>query len=92
VFELALSHRLPGMYETTDLAEAGGLMAYGPNIPDLYRRAAGYVARILAGADPAELPVGTPERFDLAVNLKTAGELGITVPPEVLAQATEVIR
>ena len=71
---------------------AGALLAYGANRPALYRRAAGYVDRILKGADPAEMPVERPTTFDLVINLKTARELGLTIPESVLQQATELIR
>jgi putative ABC transport system substrate-binding protein len=92
VFSREVQDRLPGMFETAALAEQGGLMGYGPNIPDLFRRAAGYVDQVLRGADPASLAIGTPERYDFAVNLKTAAALGIAIPPEVMAQATEIIQ
>ena len=71
---------------------AGGLMTYGPNFPALFRRAAGYVDRILKGANPAELPIERPTTFDLVLNLKTARELGLTIPRSVLEQATELIQ
>ncbi len=73
------------------MADAGLLMAYGPELPDLYRRAATYVDKILKGAKPAEMPVEQPTRFYLTVNLKTAKALGITIPPLILLRATEVI-
>ncbi len=92
IVELALKQRLPGMYPTRQFAEEGGLMAYGPLIGDLYRRAATYVDKILKGAKPAELPVEQPTRFEFIINLKTAKHIGLTIPPNVLARADRVIR
>ncbi len=91
VGELARRHRLPMNAPRASVA-AGGLLAYGANRPAMLRRAAGYVDRILKGADPAEMPVERPTAFDLVLNLKTARELGLTIPPSVLQQATEVIQ
>jgi len=91
VNNLALGARLPTMHGFRELVEAGGLMSYGPNFPDLYRRAADYVDKILRGAKPAELPVEQPTKFDLVINLTTAKILGITVPPTLLARVDEVI-
>ena len=88
---LALNARLPTIYNSREFVEAGGLMSYGPNFPDLYRRAADFVDKILRGAKPADIPVEQPTRFDLVLNLTTAGALGITVPPTLRALATEVI-
>ena len=92
IVELALKHRLPGMYPTRQFAEEGGLMAYGPLIVDLYRRAAIYVDKILKGAKPADLPIEQPTKFELIINLKTAKQIGVSIPPNVLARADRVIR
>ena len=80
------------MSERRDFVQAGGLMAYGPSIPDLWRRAATYVDKILKGTKPADLPVEQPTTFDFVLNLKTAQALGLTIPPHVLLQATEVLQ
>jgi putative tryptophan/tyrosine transport system substrate-binding protein len=88
---LALAARLPTTHPIREGVEAGGLMSYGPNVPDLYRRAADFVAKILRGAKPADLPVEQPTKFDLVLNLTTAKVLGIEVPPTLLARADEVI-
>jgi putative tryptophan/tyrosine transport system substrate-binding protein len=87
----ALVARLPTIYVQREYVEAGGLLSYGPNYPDLNRRAADYVDKILRGAKPADLPVEQPIKFDLVVNLVTARALGLTVPPTLLARADEVI-
>ena len=92
IVELALKYRLPGMYPTKQFAEEGGLMSYGPLIPDLYRRAATYVDKILKGAKPGELPVEQPTKFELVINLKTAKQIGVTIPANVLARADRVIK
>jgi putative tryptophan/tyrosine transport system substrate-binding protein len=92
IVDIAAKHRLPGMYPTRQFAEEGGLMAYGPSIGDLYRRAATYVDKILKGSKPADLPVEQPTRFEFAINLKTANQIGVTIPPEVLMRADKVIR
>jgi putative tryptophan/tyrosine transport system substrate-binding protein len=90
--ELALASRLPTMAGETGYAAAGGLMYYGPDIPGSFRRVAVYVDKILKGIKPADLPVEQPTTFELAINLKTAQALGLTIPPTLLLQATEVIR
>jgi putative ABC transport system substrate-binding protein len=92
IIELAAKYRLPAMYPEQEYVPAGGLMAYATNIADLYRRAAGYVDRILKGAKPADLPVEQPTKFELVLNLKTAKALGLTIPQSVLVRANEVIR
>jgi putative tryptophan/tyrosine transport system substrate-binding protein len=89
--ELAAKNQLPVMYGARFFVDAGGFLAYGSDIPDHYRRAATYVDKILKGAPPAELPVQQPTKLELVINLKTAKELGLTVPPSVLARADEVI-
>ena len=92
VVEMALKQHLPGIYPTRQFVEEGGLMAYGPLIGDLYRRAATYVDKILKGAKPADLPVEQPMKFEFIVNLKTAKQIGLTIPPNVLVRADRVIR
>ena len=89
---LALEHRLPTIFGERAYVEAGGLMSYGPNYADIFRRAATYVDKILKGAKPGDLPVEQPTTFELVINLKTAKALGVTIPPPLLFQATEVIR
>lgn len=91
IVSASASHRLPGMYPEVEFAEMGGLLAYGPNVPDNFRRAAGYVDKILKGDKPAELPVQQPTKFELVVNLKTARALGLTIPQSVLLRADQVI-
>jgi putative ABC transport system substrate-binding protein len=90
--ERAATHRLPAMYERKQTVAAGGLVSYGPNIAENYRRAATYVDKILKGAPPADLPVEQPMKFELVINLKTAKALGLTIPPSILFQADEVIQ
>jgi ABC-type uncharacterized transport system substrate-binding protein len=90
--ELALVSRLPTMAGEVGYAQAGGLMNYGPNLPESWRRAATYVDKILKGAKPGDLPVEQPMKFEFVINLKTAEALGLTIPPSLLFQATEVIR
>lgn len=87
----ALAQKIAALSEQRDFCLAGGLMSYGANVPDLFRRSAAYIAKILGGANPADLPIQIPEKFDLVVNLKTAEGLGIELPPDTLVQATEVI-
>jgi putative ABC transport system substrate-binding protein len=88
---LALGERLPTMHGSRDYVDAGGLMSYGPNFPDLFRRAADYVDKILHGAKPGDIPVEQPTKFDLVVNLTTAKALGLTLPPTLLARADGVL-
>jgi putative tryptophan/tyrosine transport system substrate-binding protein len=88
----ARTHRLPAIYPWRLYVEAGGLMSYATSIPDFHRRSAVFVDKILKGANPAELPVEQPTKFELVINLKTAQALGLTIPPSVLFQADEVIR
>jgi ABC-type uncharacterized transport system substrate-binding protein len=91
VIELAAKYRLPAIYELKGYVEDGGLMSYGPNIDEMYRRAASYVDRLLKGAKPGELPIERPTTFELVINLKTAKALGLTIPPSVLGRADQVI-
>ena len=89
---LARKSRLPVIYDDRDFVEAGGLMSYGANLIDLYRRAAPYVDKILKGRKPADLPVEQPTRFEMVINLKAAKQIGLTIPPNVLARADKVIK
>ena len=92
IIEFTAKRRLPTMYDSGQFVDAGGLMSYGVNPPDLFHRAATYVDKILKGAKPADLPVEQPTKFDLVINLKTAKALGLTISPTVLLQATKVIK
>jgi putative ABC transport system substrate-binding protein len=90
--DLTTRYRWPGIYENKEFVDVGGLLSYGANLDDLFRRAATYVDKILKGAKPAELPVEQPTKFELVINLKTAKQIGLTIPPNVLARANRVIR
>jgi len=92
IVDLAATHRLPAMYPRRVNVDAGGFMSYGPSLPDTWRRAATYVDKILKGANPADLPVEQPTKFELIINLKTAEALGLSIPPSILFQADEVIQ
>jgi putative tryptophan/tyrosine transport system substrate-binding protein len=92
IADLAIRNRLPSMHEGADFVEAGGLMSYATNEAESYRRAATYVDKILKGAKPAELPVEQPTRFEFVINLKTAKQIGLTIPPNVLVRADRVIK
>ena len=92
VAQFALKSRLLAIYYASEFAEVGGLLSYAPNFADLSRRAATYVDKILKGANPAELPVEQPTKFELVINLKTAKQIGLIIPPNVLARADKVIR
>jgi len=90
--DLSVKYRLPTIYDDRVIVEDGGLLSYGPDITDLYRRSASYVDRILKGAKPADLPVEQPTKFELVINLKIAKQIGLNIPPNVLARADKVIR
>jgi len=92
VLDFAAKNRLPAMYQTSEWVDAGGLMSYAPNFTDLWRRAADFVDKILKGAKPADLTVEQPTKFEFLVNLKTAKQIGLTTPPDVLARADRVIK
>jgi putative tryptophan/tyrosine transport system substrate-binding protein len=92
IVELAAKNRLPGIYHNSQFSEAGGLMFYGVNVLDLDRRAATYVDKILKGAKPADLPVEQPKKFEFIINLKAAKQIGLTIPPNVLARADKVMK
>lgn len=92
IIERADKHRLPAIYEWKEFVQSGGLLSYGADVQDVYRRAAGFVDKILKGAKPADLPVEGPVRFDVAVNVKTAQALGLTIPQSILSQAVAVIK
>jgi putative tryptophan/tyrosine transport system substrate-binding protein len=91
IAKLAADHRLPTIYVSKEYVDAGGLIAYGPSYPDLYRRAAIYIDKIFRGTNPSELPVEQPTKFELIINLKAAKALGLAIPPTLLATANEVI-
>jgi ABC-type uncharacterized transport system substrate-binding protein len=92
IVQLAAQHRVPAMYDWKEVVESGGLMSYGPSLAEINGRVASYVDRILKGANPGSLPVERPSKFELALNLKTAGALGLKIPPAVIARADRVVR
>ena len=92
IVDFTAKSRLPAMYGSTEVTDIGGLMSYAANLPDLFRRAATYVDKILKGAKPGDLPVEQPTKFELVINLKTAKRIGVTIPPNVLARADKVIK
>jgi putative ABC transport system substrate-binding protein len=92
IVELVGNYRLPAIYFSKEFVDEGGLMSYGVDYNDLYRRSAFYVDKILKGAKPADLPVEQPTKFEFVINLKAAKQIGVTIPPDVLARATKIIR
>jgi putative ABC transport system substrate-binding protein len=92
IVDFAAKSRLPAMYPDSEFVEVGGLMSYGPNFADLYRRAATYVDKILKGAKPSDLPVEQPTKFEFVINLKAAKQIGLIIPPNMLARADKVIK
>ena len=92
ITDLAIKNRLPAVYDRTEFVEDGGLMTYSVSSTDLFRRAATYVDKILKGAKPADLPVEQPKKFELIINLKAAKQIGLTIPPNLLARADRVIK
>jgi len=91
IVDFAAKNRLPAMYSLQEYMDDGGLMMYGPNVADMYRRSAAFVDKILKGAKPADLPIEQPTKFNFIINLKTAKALGLTIPPMVLGRADQVI-
>jgi putative ABC transport system substrate-binding protein len=91
IVALGARSRTPGIFPYREFVEEGGLMAYGPSYPDMFRRSATYVDKILKGAKPADLPVEQPNKFELMINLKTAKVLGLTIPPSLLLRADQVV-
>jgi putative ABC transport system substrate-binding protein len=92
IIDFLIKNRVPAIFQSSDWVEAGGLISYGPSYPDLFRRAASQMDKILKGAKPADIPVEQPTKFELVINLKTAQQIGVTIPPNVLARADKVIR
>jgi putative tryptophan/tyrosine transport system substrate-binding protein len=91
IIDFTVSHRLPAMYQAKENVRAGGLIAFGATLSELFRRGAWYVNKVLQGVKPADLPVEQPTKLELVINVKTAKALGLTVPPSLLARADEVI-
>ncbi len=92
IAELAMRHRLPGIYGVRDFVDTGGLMSYGAHLPDLYGHAAAYIDKIFKGARPGDLPVEQPTRYDLVINMKTANALGVKMPQSLLLRADQVVQ